>query len=238
MPSRTAPLLILASSSPRRIDLLTQAGLPPVVLAPGADETEIPGESPRAMVARLARDKAEAVAARVLAGRAPGVKPGTSVVIVAADTTVVAPGGRKILGKPRDARDARRMLSTLSGREHTVLTGYCVLRLDGGGRASVSKAKKKAPTTRAFRSHVLGRVVVSRVRMRKLSARDIAQYVATGEPMDKAGSYAAQGIGMALIESIRGSYANVVGLPICQLAQDLETSFGMGLFSAGRKRGR
>lgn len=197
MPARVQ--IILASTSPRRIDLLTQAGLKPRVLAPDADETMRPHESPRAMVARLALLKARAVAPRVRG----------SALIIAADTTVVAPGGKKVLGKPADPRDARRMLSLLSGRVHTVLTGYCIFPTDG-----------RKPVVR---------VVTSRVRMRKLSAKDIACYVRTGEPMDKAGSYGAQGIGMALIESLSGSYSNVVGLPICQVLKDLETRFGLGL---------
>ena len=215
--SASSPSIILASTSPRRIDLLTQAGLAPKVVAPDADETMLPRESPRAMVARLAREKAEAVAARLLAGAVPGHKRGPTL-IIAADTTVVAPDGKKVLGKPRDARDARRMLGLLSGRAHTVFTGYCVLELQ--------PARGRGP----YRSHMLVRVVSSRVRMRKLSRKDIEAYVLTGEPMDKAGSYAAQGIGMALIEGINGSYANVVGLPVCQLLQDLESRFGVALF--------
>lgn len=226
-----APTIILASSSPRRIDLLTQAGLPPIVVHPDADETEIKGESPRTMVSRLARDKAEAVATRILAGLAPGVRRDFPAVIIAADTTVVSPDGKKILGKPINKTDARRMLTRLAGREHTVLTGYCILSLDPLGTSKTYM--------RPYSSHLLVRVVVSRVRMRKLSQVDIARYVLTGEPMDKAGAYAAQGVGMALIESISGSYANVVGLPICQLAQDLEERFGLSLFtskSQGKKR--
>jgi septum formation protein len=221
------PTIVLASSSPRRIDLLTQAGLPPVIVHPNADETEIKGESPRAMVARLARDKAEAVATRVLAGLAPGVKPTAPAVIIAADTTVVSPDGKKIMGKPLNRADARKMLARLAGREHTVLTGYCVLSLDPLGKSKTYM--------RPFSSHVLVRVIVSRVKMRKLSQEDIARYVLTGEPMGKAGAYAAQGVGMALIESISGSYANVVGLPICQLAQDLEEKFGLSLFAVKGK---
>jgi septum formation protein len=199
--------IILASTSPRRIDLLTQAGLKPRVLAPDVDETMLSAESPRAMVARLALLKARAVAPRIRG----------SALVIAADTTVVAPGGKKVLGKPLNARDARRMLALLSGRVHTVLTGYCVLSVSASG----ARARR--------RSKPLVRVVVSRVRMRKLSRRDIANYVRTGEPMDKAGSYGAQGIGTALIESLSGSYSNVVGLPICQLLQDLEKHFGMEL---------
>lgn len=213
-----SPIIILASSSPRRVALMTQAGLPPIVVHPNTDETEIKGESPRSMVSRLSREKADAVAARILAGLAPGVNRDAPSLIIAADTTVVAPDGKKILGKPLDEADARRMLARLAGREHTVLTSYCVLRLN-----------------HSHPSRALIRVVVSRVRMRELSRVDIARYVLTGEPMDKAGAYAAQGVGMALIESIRGSYANVVGLPICQLVQDLEQRFDIRLFGGSTR---
>jgi septum formation protein len=213
MPS--SPQIVLASTSPRRIELLTRAGLAPKVVAPGSDEEMLPRESPRAMVARLARDKAEAVAVKVLAGVASAAagdgKDGW--IILAADTTVVAPDGKTVLGKPVNEADARKMLGKLSGKAHTVLTGYCILRL--------------APAKGHFKSHVLVRVVKSRVKMRRLSREDIARYVRTGEPMDKAGSYGAQGIGMALIESIGGSYSNVVGLPIAQVLMDLESRFGV-----------
>jgi len=198
--------IILASTSPRRIDLLRQAGLSPQIIPPDADESILRGEAPRAMVARLAKDKAEAVCAKLLAAKGGKLVPNS--IIIAADTTVVAPDGRKILGKPRDAREAARMLNTLMGETHTVLTGYCLLKIN----------------TLTF-----VRVVKSKVTLRKLSKRDIAKYVATGEPMDKAGAYAAQGIGMSFIERINGSYANVVGLPICQVMIDLEEKFGVSI---------
>jgi septum formation protein len=149
--------------------------------------------------------------------------------------------GKRVLGKPESARDAAWMLGLLSGRTHTVLTGYCVLRLTPAAaprRAGAVARRSVAGARPRYGTHLLVRVVTSRVRMRKLSARDIAAYVRTGEPMDKAGAYAAQGIGMALIESLSGSYSNVVGLPICQLMQDLELRFGVRLFgNAGGKGG-
>lgn len=223
--SHAGPTIILASSSPRRIDLLQQAGLSPIIASPDVDETLIPRENPRAMVARLAREKAEAVGMRYAIGELPGASKIDEALIIAADTTVVAPDGKRILGKPESARDAERMLATLSGKTHTVFTGYCLLKLKRVGRGE-------------FEPHLLGRVVSSRVRMRKLSRADIANYVRTGEPMDKAGAYGAQSIGMALIDSITGSYANVIGLPICQLMQDLERSFGVAWLAApqGKKR--
>ena len=206
MKSKLKVPIILASSSPRRIDLLRQVRLEVIVLPPNVDEKIIRGESPARMVARLAREKAEAVVA--LALREYG-----SALIIAADTTVVAPDGKKILGKPIDRADAVKMLSKLTGKVHTVLTGYCVLAV----------ARETDP-------ELLARVVTSRVKMRKLSPKMIAQYVESGEPMDKAGSYAAQGLGMALIERITGSYTNVVGLPIAQLLLDLERKFGISPF--------
>ena len=126
---------------------------------------------------------------------------------------MVSPDGRKILGKPVNAQDAERMLSRLSGRQHTVLTGYCVWQT-GGAKAQRS----------------LVRIVSSKVRLRKLSKKQIRFYIETGEPMDKAGSYAAQGRGMALVEDM-GSYTNVVGLPMGQLMADLEERFGVPFFS-------
>ncbi len=198
--------IILASTSPRRIDLLNQVKLPVQVRSPTCDEKIVRGEKPAKMVVRLAREKAESVLM-------PALWEHGSALIIGADTTVVAPNGRTILGKPRDAREAEGMLKKLSGRTHTVLTGYCVL----------AGAREAEPER-------IERVVTSRVRMRKLSAAAIREYIKTGEPMDKAGAYAAQGLGMALIESITGSYANVVGLPVAQLLMDLEKRFGISPF--------
>jgi septum formation protein len=130
--------------------------------------------------------------------------------VIAADTTVVAPGGKRILGKPVDVRDAERMLRLISGRTHEVLTGYCLLGWDEKGRM-----------------RTWSRVVRSKVTMRKVSTAMIRDYVASGEPMDKAGSYAAQGFGMNWIQFLRGSYTNVVGLPMCELLMDLEEKFGV-----------
>lgn len=196
------PRIILASTSPRRIELLTQLGLAPKVIAPHTDETVLPGEKPRALVRRLAQAKALSVTGRAeFKGKLP-----SDTVVLAADTIVVL-GGR-ILNKPGNAREARSMLKSLSGRRHEVLTGYCL----------ISNSKQVV------------RVVSSKVRIARLSKHAIASYVATGEPMDKAGAYAAQGMGMGLIEGISGSYANVVGLPVAQVIQDLSQSFGFELF--------
>jgi septum formation protein len=199
--------IILASSSPRRIELLKQLGLKFESKSPDVDETPLRGEKPAALVARLASAKAEAVD--------EALSPGPRLVI-AADTIVVAPGGKKVLGKPRTRAEAGRMLRTIAGKTHTVLTGYCLL----GTHARAGDG---------YQQSVI-RVVRSLVKIRKLSRAEIAAYLATGESMDKAGAYAAQGHGAALIEEIRGSYTNVVGLPVAQLARDLEVGFGVPLF--------
>jgi septum formation protein len=157
-------------------------------------------------VARLASEKAGSVMQMAL------WKHGAAL-IIAADTIVVAPDGRTVLGKPRDEAEARRMLGKLAGRTHTVLTGYCIL----------AAAREMEPER-------IVRVVTSRVTMRKLDKSAIERYVASGEPMDKAGAYAAQGLGNALIDRISGSYTNVVGLPMTQLLQDLERKFELPLF--------
>ena len=195
--------MILASTSPRRIELLQQMNFQFEVVPPSSDEKRLPGEAPRAMVRRLAIDKAQSVTTRVMASTGGGL-------IIAADTIVVAPNGKTVLGKPENVAEAAKMLKMLAGRTHTVFTGYCVLAV-----------------ARGMDTERVVRVVMSRVKMRSLSARDISQYIKTGEPMDKAGSYAAQGVGMALIEGITGSYTNVVGLPMCQLLLDLEKKFSI-----------
>lgn len=204
--------IILASTSPRRIDLMEQAKVHVEVVSPRCEERVRRGESPIRMVRRLAVEKAESVVAL------PELQGSKELLVIAADTTVVAPGGKRILGKPTDARDAERMLKLISGRNHEVLTGYCILSRDAVGRR------------RKF-----SRVVRSKVRIRPLSTSMIRAYIATGEPMDKAGSYAAQGFGMNWIASIRGSYTNVVGLPMCELLTDLEERFGIHSHSGRAK---
>jgi septum formation protein len=196
--------IILASTSPRRIDLMEQARIHVEVISPRCEELTKRGESPARMVRRLALEKAQSVASL------PETRVLGPVVVIAADTTVVAPGGKRILGKPVDVRDAERMLKLISGKTHEVLTGYCLLGWNEKGRAKT-----------------WSRVVRSKVTMRKVSTAMIRDYIASGEPMDKAGSYAAQGFGMNWIQSLRGSYTNVVGLPMCELLTDLEEKFGV-----------
>lgn len=199
MSSMNCPI-ILASTSPRRIELLKQVGLDFVSVAPFADETPKKKEPAAKMVARLAKEKAESMVNHALREYGLGL-------IIGSDTTVVAPNG-KILGKPVDRANAIQMLGSLAGKTHTVLTAYCIL----------SVAREMAPKK-------LVRIVTTKVKMRKLSKKQIETYVDTGEMMDKAGAYAAQGIGMSLIESITGSYSNVIGLPVAQLMADLESRF-------------
>jgi len=171
-------VLILASQSPRRAEILRQAGIPFVVRVAAIDETPLPGEPAEAYVRRLAEAKASAVTA------APDE------IVLAADTTVVVDD--EILAKPTDAADARRMLALLSGRRHEVMTGVCLRR---------------------GKEHIVDHAVTA-VWFAPMSAQEIADYVATGEPMDKAGAYAVQGLASKVIPRIEGDYCNVVGLPI------------------------
>jgi septum formation protein len=180
--------LILASSSPRRAEILRDAGIPFEIRAAQVDEAELPDETARAMVTRLAEAKARAVAAQI--------DPTTrDCFIVGADTTVELDG--EILGKPRDAAHAREMLAKLAGRTHHVLTGIFLLRLPGNAtRATVEK---------------------SAVTFAPLSEKEVDAYVATGEPLGKAGAYAIQGLAGRFIPGIEGCYFNVVGLPLARL---------------------
>jgi septum formation protein len=170
---------VLASQSPRRVELLTAAGIPFDVIPVDVDESTRPLETPDAYVIRVARAKAGSAAARTTA------RP-----ILAADTIVAIDD--LVLGKPRDDRDAARMLERLSGRVHLVITGV-VLLTDGAIRTDVE---------------------TTHVEFLELSPAEIDWYVATGEPRDKAGAYAVQGLGSRFVRRIEGSYSNVVGLPI------------------------
>jgi septum formation protein len=175
--------LVLASTSPRRAEILRAVGWPFEVLPANVDETLGPGEEAVAYVKRLARAKAAAAASRVESGR----------LVLGADTTVVIEG--EILGQPRDAGDASRMLGLLSGRWHEVLTGVALVRAGAEGHYVVDQES-------------------TRVRFSRLSDADIDWYVATGEPMGKAGAYAVQGRAALFIDEIQGDYFNIVGLPI------------------------
>jgi len=176
---------VLASASPRRADLLRAAGYRFVVRIPAVDESSLAAPSPAALASLLAREKALDVARRYRSAA------GSS--ILAADTLVVL--GRRVLGKPRDAADARRMLRLLSGRTHRVITAVAVAA-PGSGRA-----------LRSARA-------VTRVTFRKLTKRDIERYVASGDPADKAGAYGFQNAAGLWVTDVRGSWTNVVGLPM------------------------
>lgn len=182
---RDFPKLILASQSPRRRDLLTGLGLPFTVLPADIDESLHPSETPVAYVERLAHEKAAVIAQKETVGS-------SRVYVLGADTIVVLNG--KILGKPVDTDQAFEYLSALSGNKHEVLTGVALIR---------------APN-----ATVLTKTVASQVRMRALTPDEIRTYIQTGEPMDKAGAYALQGIGGQFIQSVTGSRSNVIGLPL------------------------
>jgi septum formation protein len=203
-------MLILASASPRRQELLRNAAIPFVVQAADIEERVRDGELPRDCAERLAREKAVAVSRS---------RPADCV--LGADTIVVV--DVNILGKPYDAADAARMLRLLSGREHEVITGVCVVGAVARGQLAVA-SKNKAHTTPGLES-VDGQLTTGKrdlatasettlVTMSELSEADIREYIATGEPMDKAGAYAIQGIAARWIPRIEGDYSNVVGLPV------------------------
>ncbi len=193
--------LILASASPRRAEILHNAGYAFAVVSSAIDETPIPGESAEAMVQRLADAKAELVAAR-------SVGPA---IVIAADTAVLI--GTQILGKPRTTEDARQMLQMLSGMTHSVITGVSLIRLPDVERRSFVEA--------------------TQVQFAALSAEEIEEYLATGEPFDKAGGYAIQGRAGRFIPRIEGCYFNVVGLPLARLARELrELGYQSGMADA------
>ena len=174
--------VVLASASPRRRQLLDLIGIEHEVRPANIDESMRPRENPRRHAERLAREKATAIAKR-----------DPDLITIAADTIVVV--NRKVLGKPKDAEDAARMLSLLSGREHVVTTAVAVSR----GRKLRSAVEEV------------------RVKFRRLRDDEIEAYIATGEPMDKAGAYGIQGFGATMVERIEGDYFAVMGLPIVRL---------------------
>jgi septum formation protein len=174
--------VVLASSSPRRRELLNLIGIAHEVRPANLDESMRPRETPRRHAERLARDKASAVAMR-----------DPDLITIAADTIVVI--NRKVLGKPVDKEDAARMLAMLSGREHTVITAV-----------AVSRGKK-----------LRSAIEEVKVKFRRLREEEIEAYIATGEPMDKAGAYGIQGFGATIVERIEGDYFAVMGLPLVRL---------------------
>lgn len=195
-------MLVLASASPRRRELLAQAGYAFQVLHPSVCEDLRPGESPIGYVLRLAREKAEAVAASPESATLPR-NLDDPLLILGADTTVVAPNG-EVLAKPEDDADAARMLRLLAGATHKVITGV----------ALVVPALTDAITEVAAE--------VTWVTMLTPTEEDIARYIATGEPHGKAGAYAIQGQAARWIPRIHGCYFNVVGLPLALVASMIE----------------
>lgn len=187
---------ILASASPRRKELMALTGLDFTVIVSNADESSVTREAGAELyVQELALLKAASVAGVVLSRK--------NAVVISADTIVTLDG--KILGKPQSEEDAFGMLSSLSGRAHEVYTGWCVMRVRDG------KTVCKSVKTEVF--------------FKELSEEKIRSYIASGEPMDKAGAYGIQGKGSMLIEKINGDYFNVVGLPLSSLCDTLEEEF-------------
>ena len=184
-----APVVCLASVSPRRRELLTQIGVPHKVVGAHVDETVFPGEVPREYVTRMARDKAIAVH-----------RMGEALPVLAADTTVVL--DEAIFGKPADRENALAMLDSLSGRTHDVLTAVA-LAVAGNVTLSVS---------------------TSAVRFRPLTLAECEAYWETGEPRDKAGGYAIQGLGAVFVEWLSGSYSGVMGLPLFETSELLSAA--------------
>lgn len=194
--------MYLASQSPRRRQLLEAAGFSLTIVPADIDETRHEGETPSHLVERLACQKAEATRL-ALAGKA------TDDVLLAADTIVWTEDG-DVLGKPADEKAACATLRELSGRAHHVSTGVCLMQLDHAANAVA---------TRFF-------VETTRVSFFDLTDEEIRAYVASGEPMDKAGAYGIQGRGRLLVSGIEGDWANVVGLPVARVVRELEALLG------------
>jgi septum formation protein len=196
------PLVILASASPRRRELLRLVGIDHEVRPADIDESYLPGERPAAHAERLARGKAETIAATI----------GDDAVTIGSDTIVVVDGD--VLGKPRDRDEATHMLRRLSGRSHVVMTGVAV----------------------SWRGKTLSGVEEVSVTFRSLSDDEIARYIDTGEPMDKAGAYGIQGFGATIVERVDGDYFAVMGLALNRLARllrDAGLRYDFGPVSAG-----
>ena len=191
-------MLVLASASPRRRDLLTQAGLLFTVGTADIPETPLAGEDAATYVLRLAEAKAQAVWQQVIARDAAGDQKDGPLVVLGADTCVLCQG--EILGKPTDQADARRMLGLLSGRTHQVLTGLCALTRDES----------------------FADVEITQVTFNVVDETEMEHYLHSGEPMDKAGAYGIQGFAARWIPRIEGDYFNVVGLPIARTVDLIE----------------
>ena len=203
--------IILASASPRRKELLEQIGLE-FEICPAKGEEVITKTIPQEVVMELSKQKAEEVACLVTTYNEnhKEITTPSDILIIGADTVVAYDG--QILGKPKDEEDAKRMLSMLSGNTHSVYTGVTLCLIDKSGRVGEIVFYEKTDVT-----------------MFSITQEEIERYVATGEPMDKAGSYAIQGKSAIFIEKIEGDYNNVVGLPITRIYQKLK-SIGIDIY--------
>jgi len=191
--------IILASASPRRKEILENTNVKFKIMASSIEELRLEGESPCQMVMRLAFEKGIDIASRQ-----------KSDLVISADTIVVL--DNTVLGKPKDEIEARKMITSLSGRTHQVITGISLINLDNNKK--------------------IIDYVISNVKFKNLSEEDINDYIRTKESLDKAGAYGIQGYG-ALVEEIQGDYFNIVGLPISRLSDLLKKYFNINLFMEG-----
>ena len=191
--------LVLASSSPRRKELLESVGIKFEVITPTSDESSLDKENPDDYAIRLSSEKALSVS-KNLDG---------NTLVIGADTIVIV--DNEILGKPKDEEEAKIMLGKISGRAHHVLTAFSIIK----------------PEHSILHRHIVGTEVV----VKTLEPHEIEGYIKTGEPMDKAGAYGIQGVGAFMVKEIRGSYTNVVGLPLVELVEALTKLGAMELFS-------
>ena len=200
--------IILASASPRRKELLEQVGVE-FEICPAKGEEVITHTSPEDVVLELSRQKAQDVAAGILSYNTshPELTTPQDILVIGADTVVAYEGN--ILGKPRDEADASRTIAMLAGHTHSVYTGVALVFMDASGRAGVHSFYEKTDVT-----------------VYPMNEQEIARYVASKEPMDKAGSYGIQGLFAVHIKEICGDYNNVVGLPVARLYQELK---GLGI---------
>ena len=192
--------IILASASPRRKEILENTNVKFKIMASSIEELTLEGESPCQMVMRLAFEKGIDIASRQ-----------KSDLVISADTIVVL--DNTVLGKPKDEIEARKMITSLSGRTHQVITGISLINLDNNKK--------------------IIDYVISNVKFKNLSEEDINDYIRTKESLDKAGAYGIQGYGALLVEEIQGDYFNIVGLPISRLSDLLKKHFNINLFMEG-----
>ncbi len=192
--------MVLASSSPRRKELLESVGMDFEIIAPSCDESLLEKENPEDYVLRIATEKSLSVSKKLQG----------DYLVIGADTAVVV--DNKVLGKPSNVIEAREMLNKISGRAHHVLTAFSITK----------------PVDEILHNHVVGTEVV----VKTLEPKEIEGYIKTTEPMDKAGAYGIQGIGVFMIKEIRGSYTNVVGLPLVEVLDVLKKLGALELFSS------